>query len=318
MHAAGPPDPEPVRDHRVVLGDRAERGGVPWVAREVAAAGHKLVSRTWHHCNLRYMHAVAGRDEISRAAGAIHAAAGNAPARSGRPTGAAGGRLQPVRGDRADSAGLAGRPARRAARNYQEDHAMTDDLQARPATHRERDALLRVARMNARLAKDGVAQREAQLLAKADEDLAAAYRFDDDAWAEITRAAEAALYRADQRIAQACRDLGIQERFRPQLTISWSGRGENAMAERRAELRRVARAKIKAAGQEARLAIDRQAAKVMTELIAGGLKSAEAKALLESIPAADKLMPPVAVAELETASDAASGRGHGYPAAEVH
>ena len=76
------------------------------------------------------------------------------------------------------------------------------------------------------------------------------------------------------------------------------------MAGRRAELRKIARAKIKAAGQEARLAIDRQAAKVMTELIAGGLKSAEAKALLESIPAADKLMPPVVVAELETASDA--------------
>jgi hypothetical protein len=190
---------------------------------------------------------------------------------------------------------------------------MTDDPQAGPGTQREREALLRVARMNAKIAKEGIAQREAQLLAKADEDLAAAYRFDDDAWAEITRAAEAAVYKADQRIAQACRDLGIQERFRPQLTISWSGRGENAVAERRAELRKVARAKIKAAGQEAKLAIDRQAAKVMTDLIAGGLKSAEAKALLESIPAADKLMPPVAVAELETASDPTSDRRSRMP-----
>jgi hypothetical protein len=85
------------------------------------------------------------------------------------------------------------------------------------------------------------------------------------------------------------------------------------VAGRRAELRKIARAKIKAAGQEARLAIDRQAAKVMTELIAGGLKSAEAKALLESIPAADKLMPPVVVADLETASDAASNRRSRIP-----
>jgi hypothetical protein len=190
---------------------------------------------------------------------------------------------------------------------------MTDDPQAGPGTQRERETLLRVVRMNAKIAKEGIAQREAQLLAKADEDLAAAYRFDDDAWAEITRAAEAAVYKADQRIAQACRDLGIQERFRPQLTISWSGRGENAVAERRAELRKVARAKIKAAGQEAKLAIDRQAAKVMTDLISGGLKSAEAKALLESIPAADKLMPPVAVAELETASDPTSDRRSRMP-----
>ena len=190
---------------------------------------------------------------------------------------------------------------------------MTDDPQAGPGTQRERETLLRVVRMNAKIAKEGIAQREAQLLAKADEDLAAAYRFDDDAWAEITRAAEAAVYKADQRIAQACRDLGIQERFRPQLTISWSGRGENAVAERRAELRKVARTKIKAAGQEAKLAIDRQAAKVMTDLIAGGLKSARAKALLESIPAADKLMPPVAVAELETASDPTSDRRSRMP-----
>jgi len=180
---------------------------------------------------------------------------------------------------------------------------MNDDPQARPATHRECEALLRVVWTNARLAKDGIAHREIQLVAKADEDLAAAYRFDDDAWADISCAAEAAAYKADQRIAQACRDLGIQERFRPRLTISWSGRGESAMVEHRAELRRIARARIKAAGQEARHAIDRQAAKVMTELIAGGLKSAEAKALLESIPTADKLMPPVVVAELETASD---------------
>ena len=190
---------------------------------------------------------------------------------------------------------------------------MTDDPQAGPGTQRERETLLRVVRMNAKIAKEGIAQREAQLLAKADEDLAAAYRFDDDAWAEVTRAAEAAVYKADQRIAQACRDLGIQERFRPQLTISWSGRGENAVAERRAELRKVARTKIKAAGQEAKLAIDRQAAKVMTDLIAGGLKSAGAKALLESIPAADKLMPPVAVAELETASDPTSDRRSRMP-----
>jgi hypothetical protein len=73
---------------------------------------------------------------------------------------------------------------------------MTDDPQARPATHGERDALLRVVWMNAKLAKDGIALREAQLMAKADEDVAAAYRFGDDAWAEITRAAEAAACKA--------------------------------------------------------------------------------------------------------------------------
>ena len=59
----------------------------PGVAGEVAAAGHMIVNHTWNHYNLGYMPAVAVKDEISQATDAIHAATGNAPACSARPTG---------------------------------------------------------------------------------------------------------------------------------------------------------------------------------------------------------------------------------------
>jgi peptidoglycan-N-acetylglucosamine deacetylase len=51
----------------------------PRVAREVAAAGHVIVNHTWHHYNLGYLPAGAVQDEISRATGMIHAAAGVRP-----------------------------------------------------------------------------------------------------------------------------------------------------------------------------------------------------------------------------------------------
>jgi peptidoglycan/xylan/chitin deacetylase (PgdA/CDA1 family) len=51
----------------------------PGVAREVAAAGHVIVNHTWSHRNLRYVPAAAVRDEIARAADAIHAATGETP-----------------------------------------------------------------------------------------------------------------------------------------------------------------------------------------------------------------------------------------------
>ena len=51
----------------------------PWVARQVAAAGHMIVNHTWNHYNLSYMPAVAVGDEISQATDAIHAATGERP-----------------------------------------------------------------------------------------------------------------------------------------------------------------------------------------------------------------------------------------------
>ncbi|TDC47655.1 hypothetical protein E1281_25990 [Actinomadura sp. KC345] len=163
----------------------------------------------------------------------------------------------------------------------------------------ERDDLAKVAKLRARVAKSKVASREAELLAETEELLAASYKFDDEAWADVTRVAQAHVDQAAKEVAERCRELGIPDRFAPSLSIAWYGRGENALASRRAELRKVAQTRIAAAGKQAKLAIDAREAEVLTELIAGGLESSEAKTFLESIPTPEQLMPSVTIAELE-------------------
>jgi hypothetical protein len=163
----------------------------------------------------------------------------------------------------------------------------------------ERDDLAKVARLRARVAKSTVAQREAELLADVEAQLAATYRFDDAAWADVTRKAKEAVEVAAEQVAQRCRELGIPERFAPGLNLSWHSRGENGMRDRRAELRKVAQTQIAAAGKAAKLAIEQREAQVLTELIAGGLESQEARSFLESIPTPEQLMPTMTIAELE-------------------
>ncbi len=163
----------------------------------------------------------------------------------------------------------------------------------------ERHELARVVRLRAKVAKDGVGQLEAEQLAGVEDQLSATYRFDQDVWAEITRGAEGAVKVADDQIARICRDLGVPERFRPSLHLQWYQRGENALSERRAELRKVAQARIAGAGKKAKQTIDAKAAGLLTDLIAGGLESEEARAFLDSIPTAAALMPPVEIAELD-------------------
>jgi hypothetical protein len=163
----------------------------------------------------------------------------------------------------------------------------------------ERDDLARVVRLRAQVAREKVAQRELELLAGVEEQLAAGYQDDHELWADITKAAQNAVNEADAQIAEICRENGISEEFRPRLHLDWHRRGENASKERRAELRKVAQARIAAAGKAAKVALKGKEADLLTANIAGGLASDEARALLESMPTVEQLMPPIAVQELE-------------------
>jgi peptidoglycan-N-acetylglucosamine deacetylase len=60
----------------------------PGVAREVAAAGHLIVNHTWNHADLTRLRPPAMRDEITRAADAIHRATGVRPRMIRAPYGA--------------------------------------------------------------------------------------------------------------------------------------------------------------------------------------------------------------------------------------
>lgn len=151
----------------------------------------------------------------------------------------------------------------------------------------------------AKVAKAEVEQRRAELLAQAEAQLAAQYRVDDEAWDEVTSAAEQVVREADEEVAARCRKLGIPEQFRPGFRLFWSGRGDNAMKERRTELRKVAATRLEAEAQKAKLAIESARVDQLGLLTAGMLETSQAQDFLRQMPTAESLMQPLDVAELQ-------------------
>ena len=169
----------------------------------------------------------------------------------------------------------------------------------------ERAELIKIARHRERLAKNAVGLRAAELRAHFEQQIAAIYSFDSDTtWRAAHDLAAAATAEANRAVAERCRALGIPPEFAPSLSIGWYGRGENAVGQRRAELRRTAYARIDAMERDARLKIETKSVELQTRLIAGSLESDEAKAFLEAMPSAEMLMPMLNVAELP------GGTGH--------
>lgn len=162
----------------------------------------------------------------------------------------------------------------------------------------ERDELAKILKARARVANRVVEQQAAKLQADVEQQLATRYKIDEAAWADLTLAATQAVEQADAELAMRCRALGIPEEFRPGLTVSWYGRGENADAKRRTELRRLAYAKIEALAQQAWVAIETAALDGLTQLAAGALQSAEAQAFLAAMPTVEALMPALDVSTL--------------------
>src|SRR5258708_25828255 len=77
--------------------------------------------------------------------------------------------------------------------------------------------------------------------------MAASYTFDqEEVWKKATKEALNVVQASQEAIAKRCKDLGIPASFAPTISASWQGRGENMLASRRAELRRVAQTSITA------------------------------------------------------------------------
>jgi hypothetical protein len=167
-------------------------------------------------------------------------------------------------------------------------------------TKADRNNLLQLCRMRARVAKADTVAVAARRLAEFAAQLAAIYHWDsDDTWREAHRIAKAAVERARDEIHARSKELGIPKRFAPDLDLQWYGRGENAIKERRAELSRVAHTKIEQLEKEAKLAIERASVEIQTRLVADGLESAGAKVFLDSMPTPQQLIPEISVQEVQ-------------------
>ena len=167
-------------------------------------------------------------------------------------------------------------------------------------TKGEREDLQRLVRQREKVLTAAARQRSADLLADFENQMAAQYRFDDDAiWAAAAKEAEAVVARAQQTIAARCAELGIPKQFAPSLSLRWNARGyDNLIDKRRAELRTAAKAQIEALERKATVEIQRQSVEAQTELALAGLTSDSARAFIERLPAVDSLMPALSYEEL--------------------
>jgi hypothetical protein len=170
-----------------------------------------------------------------------------------------------------------------------------------PISKSERNELAKIVKARARVAKAKIEERSAQLLADFELQLDRKYSFDEDAvWKEATLAAEKAVREAQGRITERCRELGIPARFAPCLgKPSWYDRGENAVKQRRSELRRIAVVQIAAEEKKAKAAIEQASVEMQSDLVSRGLVSDEAKEFFARMPNPEALMPPIDIGRIE-------------------
>jgi hypothetical protein len=159
----------------------------------------------------------------------------------------------------------------------------------------ERHELTIAVKAKAKAARMLVEQRRDEMYAHVEKQLSAVYKADHQLWADITAKAERAVAAADAQIAALCREHDIPENFRPKLTIGWYHRGENAVKERRDELRKTYYSQIDAQASRALAVIENRLADFQVRLAATALESQEAQEMLAAIPKVEDLLPLLSV-----------------------
>ena len=168
--------------------------------------------------------------------------------------------------------------------------------------------LERLIRKQERVRKAALDQQAAALKADFEAQISAEYGFDDDAvWKKANELAEEAVDTANGEIAKRCEELGIPKEFAPRLSMYWCSRGENAVRERRAELRKKADAEIAALKQSARTQIELWSLKALTDLASQTLTSKAAKVYFAKMPSPADLMPKLEYQQVHALLDDKSG-----------
>ncbi len=172
--------------------------------------------------------------------------------------------------------------------------------EARTLSRNETHDLGMIIKDRAKVLKAYAEEQAAACLADFEKKLATVYSFDqDEVWKAATAAAEKVVRESQDKVAKRCRELGIPKTFAPQIGMTWQGRGENALASRRTELRRVATTSIAAMTKAAITKIEKQSLELRTQVVAMGLLSNEAKVFLGSLAPVEEAMRALDFAEME-------------------
>ncbi|TAM62853.1 hypothetical protein [Mycobacterium sp.] len=109
------------------------------------------------------------------------------------------------------------------------------------------------------------------------------------------------LAEAKRLVDERCEAMGIVAELRPRvdggIALGWGP--ERLSRERKTEIRRAAKAEIEARKRRAKTEVERARGKQETLILTGAIETAEGKAILESLPSADELLPALGVADVE-------------------
>lgn len=153
--------------------------------------------------------------------------------------------------------------------------------------------------------KHHVEEQAARLLADFEREMAAIYKFDDnEIWKAAAEKARGACHAAQKAVEKECERLGIPKNFAPSIDAVWTGRGENALANRRVELRRVAKTAIDAMVKAAITKIEHQGLDLRTQIVAMCVLSPDARLFLESLSPVSESMQSIRFADIEARFEA--------------
>lgn len=172
--------------------------------------------------------------------------------------------------------------------------------QPRQLSRNETHDLSMIIKDRTKVLKAHAEEQAAHCMADFEKKLAAIYSWDqDEIWKAAAEKAMEVVKEAQGQVAKRCEEMGIPKSFAPALSVSWQGRGENALSQRRTELRRVAKASIEAMTKAAITKIEKQSLDLRTQVVGMGLLSSDAKFFLESLAPVEEAMHSLDFGEIE-------------------
>jgi hypothetical protein len=172
--------------------------------------------------------------------------------------------------------------------------------EARKLSRNETHDLSMIVKDRTRVLKAHVEQQKTMMLADFEKQMAAYYSFNQDAtWKTAMEKAQAVVSECQAEVAKRCEEIGIPATFAPSIQLYWSGRGENAVKDRQAELRRVAKASAEAMAADAIVKIEREGLDLRTQIVAMGLLSDAAQTFLQTLKPVEDTMQRLDFADVE-------------------
>lgn len=162
----------------------------------------------------------------------------------------------------------------------------------------ERTELRSIVRQQFKVLRSELEQREREMYAGVEEEIATRYAEADQGWVALTHKIHEITLDANRQVNDALYEAGFQTKSGTER-MWFQTPGPRQPTEDRTELRRLATTKIQAQMKAAKLRLDREEADLLRNLAVGAIESDEAREFLAAIPTVGELVPVARLAELE-------------------